>query len=44
MASKTRDPVFEEAFTFASRNLDTDALTLEVIDTRSSDAKLGAVR
>jgi len=40
--SKTRDPVFEEGFTFAARNLDTDALSVEVTDNK--DAKLGQVK
>ncbi len=41
---KTRDPVFEESFTFPCRNLDTDNLSVEVVDARSSDARLGSVK
>jgi hypothetical protein len=42
--SKTRDPVFEEGFTFTVRSVDTDALTVEVVDARNSDARLGSVK
>ncbi len=44
VGAKTRDPVFEEGFTFPCRNLDTDVITIEVLDSRTSDSKLGVVR
>ena len=41
--NKTKDPVFEESFTFLCKDIDMDTLTLEVVDTKGSDL-LGKVR
>ncbi len=43
-AAKGKDPVFEECFTFVSKSLDTDALTVQVVDSRNDSAQLGSLK
>ena len=42
--NKTRDPMFEEGFMFLSDNVDTESISVEVVDSKSGEALLGRVK